>query len=160
MNSRAERYWHQFLGSLAGDAARPAGYVEAFAFGSTAEDASEIAVLVRDGTKTATGSVLWSYEADGRPIPRVGDHWIVNDADGTPVCIIRTTDVAVLPFDEVPEVYAREGGEGDRTMATWRPMYWRYIVSECERIGREADEKAPLVMERFVVGYREKLRDP
>jgi len=31
------------------------------------------------------------------------------------------------------------------------------IVSECERIGREPDPKAPLAMERFRVVYSEPL---
>ena len=61
----------------------------------------------------------------------------------------------MIPFDEVPEDYAHWGGEGDRTLATWRPMYWRYIESECARIGRHADPKAPLVLERFRVVYRD-----
>jgi hypothetical protein len=34
-------------------------------------------------------------------------------------------------------------------------MYWQYILSECQRIGREPHEQAPLVMERFAVVYRE-----
>ena len=58
----------------------------------------------------------------------------------------------------MPEVYARDGGEGDRTLATWRPMYWDYIESECRKIGREPSEKAPLVMERFAVVYRDAYR--
>jgi uncharacterized protein YhfF len=159
MASRADRYWQQYLASLPRGEDPPARYVEAFSFGFTPEDASEIAELVLDGAKTATGSVLWSYEADGKPLPRRGDHWVVNDGEGQPVCILRTTDVSILPFDEVPESYAREGGEADRTLATWRPIYWRYIVSECRRIGREPHEAAPLVMERFVVVYREAPRD-
>jgi uncharacterized protein YhfF len=156
---RADRYWQQFLISLPRSGEPPARYVDAFCFGSTPAGAAEIAELVLAGTKTATGSVLWSYEADGKPIPRSGDHWIVNDGAGHPVCIIRTTDVSILPFDEVPERYAHEGGEADRSLETWRPMYWRYLVSECRRIGREAHPSAPLVMERFVVVYREAPRD-
>ena len=65
-----------------------------------------------------------------------------------------------IPFDEVPESYAREGGEGDRTLETWRPMYWRYIVSECGRIGREPRPQAPLIMERFRVVFREAFGKP
>lgn len=158
-SSEPDRYWQQFLGSPTGAAPTLRRYVEAFSFGFTPEDATEIAVLVLAGTKSATGSVLWSYEADRKAIPRVGDHWVVVDGRRIPVCIIRTTDIAILPFDEVPEVYAREGGEEDRTLATWRPMYWRYIVSECKRIGREPDPKALLLMERFAVVYRESLRE-
>jgi uncharacterized protein YhfF len=154
MTRNDDWYWQAYRSSLPAGVDPPAPYVESFTFGFTADDASEIASLVLDGAKTATGSVLWSYEADGKSIPRVGDHWIVCDGGGAPVCIIRTTDVAIIPFDEVPETYAVEGGEGDRTLATWRPMYWRYIESECRRIGREPDPKAPLVMERFTVVYR------
>lgn len=157
MESRADRYWQQYLASLSGDAEPPPRYLEATGFGFTPEDATEIAKLVLDGTKTATGSFLWSYEADGKPVPGAGDFWIVTDGNGDPVCVVRNTDVAILPFDEVPETYAREGGEGDRTLATWRPMYWRYIVEECARIGREPDPRAPLVLERFTVVYREPL---
>jgi uncharacterized protein YhfF len=45
------------------------------------------------------------------------------------------------------------GGERDRTLASWRDLYWSYITSECERLGRAPDPKAPLVMERFEVVY-------
>src|SRR5262245_622719 len=106
MAVKADLYWEQYLTTLPTQVDRPPRYVDSFSFGFTAEDASEIADLVLDGTKTATGSLLWSYEADGKPIPHVGDHWIVNDGRSSPRCIISTTDVAVIPFDEVPDVYA------------------------------------------------------
>jgi uncharacterized protein YhfF len=159
MGGTIRRYWEQFLASLPPGADRPGGYVESASFGFTPEDASQIAELVVRGTKTATGSVLWSYEADGKPVPRVGDHWVVVDGQQDPVCVIRTTEVRILPFDEVPESYAWAGGEGDRTLSSWRDMYWRYIVSECKRIGREPGVKAPLVMERFEVVYHAPIRE-
>jgi hypothetical protein len=42
-------------------------------------------------------------------------------------------------------------------MADWRRIYWKYIVFECAKVGREPDEKTPLVMERFRVVYRQPL---
>jgi uncharacterized protein YhfF len=158
MASKTDRYWRQYLKSLPADVDRPADFAGSFFFGFTREDASEVVDLVLQGTKTATGSVLWSYESDGRPIPQVGDYWIVTDGNENSVCIIQTTDISIIPYDEVPETYAREGAEGDGTLATWRPIYWQYIVSECRRIGRKPDQKAPLVMERFRVVYREPLQ--
>ena len=50
------------------------------------------------------------------------------------------------------------GGEEDRTLESWRRMYWSYLVSECQRIGRVPNPSAPLVMERFDVVYAEALR--
>jgi uncharacterized protein YhfF len=112
---------------------------------------------VLDGTKTATGCLLWSVEADGKRAARAGDHWVVTNGGDDPVCIIHTTDARVIPFDEVGSDYAWWGGEGDRTLASWRGLYWSYISGECKRIGRTPDPKAPLVMERFAVVYSSPL---
>lgn len=147
------RYRERYLASLPPEARSSSRFVEPVAFGFTSQDATEISRLVLEGIKTATGSPLWSYEADGKEPPRVGDLWIVIDGNSMPVCIARTISVEVIPFDEVGEAYARWGGEGDRSMKSWRQMYWKYIVEECQRIGREPTAKAPLVMERFEVVY-------
>jgi uncharacterized protein YhfF len=158
MSHATEQYWAQFIRSRRDKAELKEGYAGSFSFGFSAADAYQIADLVLNGTKTATGSVLWSYEFDKESIPRCGEYWIVLDGESIPVCIIQTTDVSIVPFDEVPECYAYEGGEEDRTMKTWRTIYWKFILSECSRIGREPNKKAPLVMERFKVVYREPLQ--
>jgi uncharacterized protein YhfF len=157
MATNVDRYWDQFLVSLPNEPEKPPRYIESFFFGTKPEDTKEISALVLAGTKTATGAVLWAYEADGKPLPQVGDYWIVTNGGDDPVCIIQTMEVRVLPFNEVGEEYAYDGGEGDRSLLSWRTIYWDYIVSECVRIGREPSEKAPLVMERFAVIYRDPL---
>ena len=156
--ANADRYWAQYLASLPAERRPARSYVEAFSFGFTPEDGREIAPLVLAGTKTATGSVYWSYAFDQKRLPEVGDLCVVTAGSDDPVCVIETTEVRVLPFDEVTPDYARDGGEGDRSMATWRDIYWHYVLSECRRIGREPSPKAPLVMERFRVVYREASR--
>ncbi len=157
MATNVNRYWEQFIASFPRETEKPPMYIESFFFGTRPEGAKEISELVLDGTKTVTGSVLWSHEADGKPLARPGDRWIVTNGRDDPVCIIQTTEVCIIPFDEVGEEYARDGGEGDRSLLSWRKMYWEYIVSECARIGRDPTEKAPLVMERFKVVYRQPL---
>ena len=158
MTTNVERYWNQYLSSIPRGQEQPSRYVESFSFGFTPADAREIAQLVLNGTKTATGSVLWSYEADKKPLPIVGDIWIVTAGSDVPVCIITTTEVRIIPFDEVTADYAWDGGEEDRGLASWREIYWEYIERECQRIGLEPNTKAPLVMERFRVVYGEPLR--
>ena len=158
MSTSVDRYWEQYLASLPPGTQRPSGHAGTAAFGITEDDAREIAPLVRSGTKTASGGLEWSNEFDGLRGSQPGDLWIVIAGPDEPVCIIETTEVRVFPYDEVPEEYAWEGGEGDRTMADWRRMYWEYIVSECRRIGREPDRKAPLAMERFRVVFSDPLR--
>lgn len=163
-DENADRYWAQFIRSSPSGSERPRTYYEAFrfgrTFGATQEEASKIATLVGSlvlaGTKTSTASLLWVYEAEGRRLPKPGDLSIVLDGRDHPVCIIDTTEVKIVPFDEMVDArFAYEGGESDRTLESWRRMYWQFIRSECARIKRQPSEKAPLVCERFSVVYRE-----
>ena len=153
------QYWKQYLNSLPAGVERRPSLAGSFSFGTNPTSAADIARLVVDGTKTATGSLLWTYEAGQRELPKRGDLWVVTHGGDDPVCIVETTAVEVLPYDEVSEAYARAGGEGDRSLASWRRIYWQYIEHECERIGRGPSEQTPLVMERFRVVYREPLHD-
>ena len=158
MTTKVDLYWKQFIDSLpASDKALPI-LAGSDSFGFTEEDACAIADLVLEGTKTATGSLLWSYEADGERVPQVGDFWIITKGHDDPVCVIETIDHCVIPFDQVPPDYAWEGGEGDRTIEGWRRIYRQLIQEECARIGRVPSKQAPLVMERFRVVYKEPFR--
>jgi uncharacterized protein YhfF len=160
MTTKAEQYWQQFLASLAAGTPYPARYTDVFSFGTRPEHGRPIAALVLAGTKTATGSLRWTYEAAGKPLPQVGDLSIVTDGTDMPVCIIETVDVQVRPYDEVGEAYAWEGGERDRTLASWQDLDWDYIGSECGRLGRQPTVKTPLVMERFRVVYQAPFAAP
>ena len=155
MPTNVDRYWDQYLRSLPEGVPRPARYAQSGHFGIVPEDAPEITVLVLNGTKTASGSLLWTYEAEGSRPPEPRDLGVVTNGHDDPVCILETTEVQVIPYDEVGEEWAIDGGEGDQTLASWRRIYWDFIVSECAKIGREPSKKAPLVMERFRVVYRE-----
>jgi uncharacterized protein YhfF len=153
ISDAVKRYQEQFFTSLTPETKKASRFVEPVAFGFTPQEATEISKLVLDGIKTATGSLLWSYQADGKGPPRVGDLWVVIDGDSNPVCVARTLNVEIIPFSDVPEDYARWGGEGDCSLESWRRMYWKYIGLECKRIRREPATSAPMVMERFAVAY-------
>src|SRR6266852_1100507 len=161
----ADRYWTQFVQSSSSWSERPRTYYEAFRFGSGAtlgapqaevsRVATVVGALVVAGTKTSTASLLWFYEAEGKRPPKVGDLCIVLDGHDRPVCIIETTEVKIVPFDEmVDEQFAYEGGEGDRTLESWRRMYGKVISAQCGRIKREPTQNVPLVCERFRVIYK------
>jgi len=153
ISNAVKRYQEQFFASLPPESKKSPRFVEPVAFGFTLEDATEISRLVLDGVKTATGSLLWSYQTDGKSLPSVGDLWVVIDGDSNPVCVAQTINVEIIPFNKVPEDYARWGGEGDCSLESWRRMYWRHVGLECKRIGRERAASAPMIMERFAVVY-------
>jgi uncharacterized protein YhfF len=154
-DSNVVRYWKQYLASLPPRLQRASRGPQTASFGISEDEAREIAPLVKDGTKTASGALVWSTEFDGKREIQPGDLWVVVAGPDEPVCVIESIEVLVFPYEDVPEAYAWEGGEGDRTMGSWRRIYWNYIVSECKRIGRNPDTKAPLAMERFRVVFSE-----
>jgi len=157
--TKIDRYWQQYRAATSADSETPDNPSGSFSFGGNPEDAREIARLVIAGVKTATGSLLWVYVADGESPPRAGDYWVITDGGENPICIIQDTDVQVIPYDQVTIDYAIDGGEGDLTMDSWREIYWDYILAECTRIRREPNEQVTLVMERFRLVYGEPLND-
>lgn len=151
-------YWNQFLNSLDKDSSKDPELSGSFHFGGK-EDASSIAELVTAGIKTATGSLLWVYEFENNPIPSVGEYNIITNSDDIPVCVIQTKGLSVIPFNEVGTQFAFDSGEGDRTLESWREIYWEYIQSECERINKEPTQETPLLCEYFAVIYTEPFQD-
>lgn len=145
-----QTFWERFLATPPPGEAPPSPY-PAEHFGDTEELADELGRLIVSGTKTATCSCLWEWEADGDPLPRVGDRTIVTDFSGRPLCITEVTELTVRPFREVDERFAFEEGEGDRTLAAWREGHWSYFSRVLPKIGREPSETMPLVCERFRV---------
>lgn len=149
----SDEFWQEYLDSLDEDAPKPDSYTE-FGFGDTPEMADELGALVESGVKTGTASLAWEYNHDGEPIPRPGEHSIVLDGQGEPLCIIETTRVYIEPFDQVDAEHAAAEGEGDRSLEYWREGHWSYFTRRCEVIGREPNECMPVICERFRVVWR------
>jgi uncharacterized protein YhfF len=106
---------------------------------------TELGLLVRDGPKRATTSLVDDFEKDGEPLPAPGDHSVILDGGGRPICIIRTSSVEIRPFGEVDAAFAWDEGEGDRSLDFWRRAHIWYFDS----IGTPIDDATPVVLERF-----------
>ncbi len=145
-------FWHTYLDSLPAGAERPASYT-AWSFGHDADDADNLGELVKRGVKTATCSLMWTFEAEKSPLPQVGELSIVLDGVGDPLCIIETTELQVKAYKDVDVQFAHDEGEGDRSLEYWREVHWRYFAEECAAIGRETDPDMPLLCERFRVVF-------
>ncbi|WP_307175362.1 ASCH domain-containing protein [Demequina sp. NBRC 110054] len=124
----------------------------AWAFGGTRAHAAGLLELVLAGVKTGTASSLWDFEAEGDPLPEVGEVNIIVDGDGVPRALIQTTDVRTVKFDEVDEEHAASEGEGDRSLHHWRVVHARFW-DEFSETGFSRD--MPVVCERFALVYSE-----
>ena len=151
MNPQSRKMWRTYLDSLSEPQEAESSFYEEFRIGSSAESANEGARLILQGTKTATSSLLWEYEDDKRPLPYAGSLSILLDGDDKPVCVVETTAAATKPFDEVDADFARQYGEGDRTLEGWRRLCWEDFSAQCTDMGRLPSEDMPLVCEHIRV---------
>ena len=114
----------------------------AWHFCNDEKSANELAELVFIGQKTATSSSHWLYEVEGEPLPEVGNYSVIENWKGNAVCIIKTTAVTILPFDEVTQQHAHKEGEGDRSLAYWREVHEAFFKDEF----MDSDEKFSTTM--------------
>jgi uncharacterized protein YhfF len=145
-------FWRDFTAAVG--AVDEAHFYEAFMFGDSAALADELAALVLAGRKHATAASVWSFEARGWPMPRPGELSIVTNSAGTPLCVIETEAVEVMPFHAVGAEFAALEGEGDGSLAYWRETHAQYFMRECAAAGRVFTEAMPVACERFRVVYR------
>lgn len=148
----ADAFWQSYLETLPSGERRRT-YFEAFQFGAGRSMADQVAHLVLEGIKTATSDLVWHLQARAKPQWHVGDEHIVLDGNWRPRCIIRTTELDVRRFKDIDEAFARDYGEGDRTLAWWQEHIYAWYANECREIGREPSMDMPLLCERFEVVY-------
>ena len=134
----------------------PSGLPRAvFAFPGPLRDRLVAAIL--DGAKTTTTSLLIEYERAREPLPAIGDRSVVIDSADRPVAVIETTDVQVVPLEDVDEEHAAaDEGEGHTTVEAWRADHEDFWHSEPMRDAMgdpefTVDDSTPVVLERFEV---------
>jgi uncharacterized protein YhfF len=153
-----EDFWQRYLATLPADSEIRSRPFIAEAFGDSPDLADELAALILAGTKTATCSALWEYEAEGAAHPRAGTITILLTGRGEPCAILEATEVTIRAFRDVDAELAYDEGEDDRTLASWRAEHWKYFSRVLPKIGREPTEDMPLVCERFRVLWQSEPR--
>ena len=124
---------------------------EAWAFGV---DADSLAHLVVTGTKTATASAYPLYELEKEPLPLAGAYSVILDAKDNAVCVIQTTKVTVVPFNEVTADHAYKEGEGNRSLDYWREVHESFFTECLREAGLKFTPDMKVVCEEFVVVYK------
>lgn len=146
-----DEFWRNFL--IENGLDEKTQYIDCFHFELTEHWANELLRLVLIGQKKATASSLWGYEIEGDKIPKVGDYSIVTDWDGNPGCVIRTTNVRIIPFKEITYDICKLEGEDDN-LESWQNGHRRFFREEGEKLGYTFSEDMPVIFEEFEVVYR------
>jgi len=149
LSDAAAALWRAYLAHLPSDHPHRAARVSAFSFGDSPQLADELGALVVSARKRGTASLPIQFEAEGSALPVAGDVSIVTRTDGTPLAIIETTDVRLVPFGDVDAEFAAAEGEGDGSLAYWRRAHTNFFGRVVARLGGGLDDRSLIVCERF-----------
>ncbi len=145
-----EEFWQAFLTTTGKDGSTK--YADSFHFGSTERMANVLLALVLEGKKRATASSVLAFEAEKLDIPKVGNYSIVTDWAGEPRCVIETTDVMILPFNQMTFDICKREGEDD-CLESWVEGHRRFFKMDAEELGYEFSEDMLVVFEDFEVAF-------
>ncbi len=105
--------------------------------------------LTLAGQKRGTAHLTSDFETNEIASRQAGDYWIVLNASGDPVCLVRLTRVDVQPFNQVGLEFAASEGEGDLSLEYWRQAHRDYFDKFCAKFGLDWQEDSPVVCESF-----------
>ena len=149
MHPSVKLMWEEYLACQLQPSAVSINAPAAWYFCDNEADAGECAQLVLTGRKRATSPSLRSFDSSGEALPRVGDLNVVTDWSGQAVCIIRTTKVQTVPFNEINGLHASIEGEGDGSLEWWREVHWSYYHRELAGTGFTPEQDMPIVFQEF-----------
>ncbi len=149
--SKIEAFWARFKEHTQQPNAK---YLSDFHFELNEKLANELLELVLIGQKKATSSSLNAYILENEPLPKEGDLHIVTDFYGNPRCVIKTTAITILPFNEMTYDICKREGEDD-TLESWQKGHIRFFKEEAKAKNASFSMDMPIVFEDFEVVYQE-----
>ncbi len=153
MNNSIEQFWLDFCKTSGTDSQMP---YQVWYFGNTSEMARELATIVISGKKTATASLVEFNETHPESAPVENGFSVVTDFEGSPLCVIQTTEIRHLLFKEVDAKFAFDEGEGDQTLEYWREVHHQYFTKEAKEFNLEFNENSLICCERFKLLFSKK----
>jgi uncharacterized protein YhfF len=149
VSQKVADYWREFC--RLNSEVNPEIDFQVWYFGLGCEDAEELSNLVLAGKKTGTASLPSEYAENPEEAPVLDGYSVVTDFDGNPKCIVQTTEIRVVPFNEVDADFAFDEGEGDQSLDYWRAVHWNYFSRRCAQIGKEPTVEMLVNCERFAL---------
>jgi uncharacterized protein YhfF len=153
-NSAINKMWDAYLKSIGETIKSTNKKYEAWHFCMDEKNANALAGLVKKGIKCGTTSLEHSYQLENEALPEIGQHNIILDWAGKPQCIIKTTNVEVLLFNEVTEAFAKIEGEGDGSLDYWKKVHRIAFKKELSKGEKEFSDDMLVVCEVFEVVYQ------
>ena len=98
--------------------------------------------LILDGEKRATAGLLLEYVRENEELESEGELLALVDDESKRIATVVVTEIATVPFIEVPWKFAQAEGEGDESLDEWREGHRRFWRED----GEEIDDQTPIVL--------------
>lgn len=146
-------YWENFISTLPENSVYNTKRYISEKWGNSNRMASDLAALLKNGSKKAACSSVWEFEESGDEIPKPGLITIILDGNDVPQCIVETVDVIQKKFYDVDLDFILAEGEGFKTVESWRDAHWDYFGETLGKFGKNPQKDMPLICEYFKVIY-------
>ena len=124
--------------------------LEKWHFEVTEKACNELLNLVLIGKKKATSSSFLAYKLSNEELPKIGDLSVITDWDSNPACVIKTTNIIILPFKDITFDLAKKEGE-DTNLESWRKNHITFFKNEGKELGYVFNKDMKVVFEEFEV---------
>ena len=140
--------WENFIKKSGLDG--QAKYAGSFGFEARGFAGTERLAALLAGKKTAAFFSYATFAVDNEELPVSGEYYIVLDANNEALCVIKTTAVQILPYNQVAwEMAAREGE--DSSLEEWRARTREALEDEGAVVGFEFSPDMKLVYVEFAL---------
>ena len=152
LNNIQKSYWDSYIFSLPREM-RPLNPTVSASYAGNREITDELLALYIKGTKTAGSSVVEDFVTAGDPLPEIDNYWIFLKSNEEPGCILKTVDIKIHKFKEVPVAIAVAEGEGDLTLEYWCKVHGELYSPFLKSWGLSTIEDATIITEFFSIVY-------
>jgi uncharacterized protein YhfF len=146
-----EKFWFEYLEK--NNLPKTTPYSGEFILGEDEVSCLQLSALILGGKKTGSFTALDSFIIDNEPLPKAGSNYVVADWNEVPLCIIQTTKVTILPYNQITWEMAEKEGEED-SFESWKESHNEFFEYDAEIMGYEFKPDMPVVFEEFKVLYK------
>lgn len=146
-----EKFWFEYLEK--NNLPKTTPYSGEFILGEDEVSCLQLSALILGGKKTGSFTALDSFIIDNEPLPKAGSNYVVADWNEVPLCIIQTTKVTILPYNQITWEMAEKEGEED-SFESWKESHNEFFEYDAEIMGYEFKPDMPVVFEEFKLIYK------
>ena len=153
LHNKAEELWWEFA-EVKNISAHEV-YQCRYHFGEDERDCAYLLRMVLRGRKRVRTGLQQGFERLYGYLPEKHTYNIVTDRNGEAKCVVRTTRVDILPFNEITWEQVQMECIG-ASLEEWREYKRAVFGEQCRQLGCEFSEDMPVILEQFHLEYKKK----